>query len=205
MRVICLDLEGVLVPEIWIGLAERTGIDDLRVTTREVADYDELMRHRLAVLDREGLGMRDVQAVIDGLEPLPGAIEFLDGLREAHQVIILSDTFYPFAGPLMRRLGNPTLFAHDLAISSQGKITGYRLRIPDQKTAGVRALQSLNFQVIASGDSRNDTGMLAQADRGIFFRPPQELVAERPEFPVAHDYGELAELIAMAEDELDTR
>ncbi len=192
MIVACLDLEGVLVPEIWINVAERTGIAELRRTTRDEPDYDVLMRARLAILDRHKLGLREIQAVIDTLEPLPGALEFLDRLRERHQVLILSDTFYDFAKPLMRKLGFPALFAHDLVVEpSSGRITGYRLRMPDQKRQSVEHLRALAFRVIAAGDSYNDTSMLAAAHAGILFRPPANVIAEFPQFPVTLDYTAL--------------
>jgi len=189
--VACLDLEGVLVPEIWINVAERTGIAELRRTTRDEPDYDKLMRARLAILDRHKLGIREIQAVIDTLEPLPGALDFIGWLRERFQVLILSDTFYPFAGPLMRKLGHPTLFANDLEIEPSGRIANYRLRMPDQKRASVERLRDLRFQVIAAGDSYNDTSMLLAAHAGILFRPPPNVAAVVPQFPVTREYGEL--------------
>jgi len=189
--VACLDLEGVLVPEIWINVAERTGIPELRRTTRDEPDYDKLMRGRLEILDRKKLGIREIQAVIEGLEPLPGALDFLDWLRERFQVLILSDTFYDFARPLLRKLGSPTLFAHDLEIEPSGRIATYRLRMADQKRASVERLHDLRFRVIAAGDSYNDTSMLLAADAGILFRPPPNVVAEFPQFPVAREYSEL--------------
>jgi phosphoserine/homoserine phosphotransferase len=188
----CLDLEGVLVPEIWINVAERTGIAALRRTTRDEPDYDKLMRGRLAILDERKLKLADIQAVIETLEPLEGALEFLGWLRERHQVLILSDTFYQFAQPLMRKLGFPTLFAHDLVIDAAGRIAGYRLRMADQKRHSVERLRDLRFQVIAAGDSYNDTSMLSAADAGILFRPPANVIAEFPQFPVTTDYTELA-------------
>lgn len=191
MHVLCLDLEGVLVPEIWIGVAERTGIDALRITTRDEPDYDKLMRHRLAILERERLGLPDVQAVIEAMGPLPGARAFLDWARERLQVLILSDTFYDFARPLMRQLGWPTLFCHRLVIGPDGRIEDYRLRMKDQKREAVRALHGLRFRVIAAGDSYNDTSMLAEADVGILFRPPDNVVRDFPQFPVTHDYDAL--------------
>lgn len=191
MHVLCLDLEGVLVPEIWIGVAERTGIPELRVTTREEPDYDKLMRRRLAILEREGLGLPDVQAVIDALGPLPGARAFLDWARERAQILILSDTFYEFARPLMRQLGWPTLFCNRLVVDADGRILDYRMRQPDPKRQAVRALHGLNFRVVAAGDSYNDTAMLAEADAGILFRPPDNVVREFPQFPVTRDYDEL--------------
>jgi len=189
--VACLDLEGVLVPEIWINVAERTGIAALRRTTRDEPDYDKLMRGRLAILDEHRLGLREIREVIGGLEPLPGALAFLDWLRERFQVLILSDTFYDFAGPLMKKLGHPTLFAHDLEIEPSGRISGYRLRLADQKRLSVEHLRQLRFRVIAAGDSYNDTAMLAAAHAGILFRPPANVAAEFPQFPVTREYAEL--------------
>lgn len=191
MEMACLDLEGVLVPEIWVNVAERTGVDDLRLTTRDIADYDELMTHRLAVMRREGLGLADVQEVIATLTPLPGAADFLQWLRENFQVLILSDTFYQFAQPLMAQLGYPTLWCHDLEVDDAGRISAYRLRMPNQKYHAVRALQQLNLRCIAAGDSYNDTAMLLQAEAGILFDPPDAVIAEFPSLPVARGYGEL--------------
>ncbi|MFQ5515336.1 MAG: bifunctional phosphoserine phosphatase/homoserine phosphotransferase ThrH [Myxococcota bacterium] len=191
MIVACLDLEGVLVPEIWISVAERTGIAELRRTTRDEPDYDRLMRGRLRLLEEHGLGLRDIERVIEGLEPLEGAREFLDWLRERYPVIILSDTFYGFAGPLMHKLGHPTLFCHDLVVDESGRIRDYVLRLPDQKRASIRALRELHFATVAAGDSYNDTTMLAEADAGILFRPPPNVVAEFPQFPVTREYPEL--------------
>ncbi len=202
MHVLCLDLEGVLVPEIWIGVAERTGLAELRITTRDEPDYDKLMRHRLAILEREGLGLPDLQQVIDALGPLPGAREFLDWARERVQVLILSDTFYEFAQPLMRQLGWPTLFCHRLLIGAGGRIENYRLRQPDQKREAVRALHGLRFRVIAAGDSYNDTAMLAEADAGILFSPPDNVIREFPQFPVTRDYVELRAAVEAALAEL---
>ena len=191
MIVACLDLEGVLVPEIWINVAERTGIDALRRTTRDQPDYDLLMKQRLEILARSGLGLPDIQAVIGGLRPLDGAVEFLDWLRASFQVIILSDTFYQFAAPLMRQLGFPTLLCHDLEVGRDGRIVDYHIRLPDQKRLAVRAFHGLNFKVIASGDSYNDTSMLGEADAGILFQPPDNVVKEFPQFPVTRSYAEL--------------
>jgi phosphoserine/homoserine phosphotransferase len=187
----CLDLEGVLVPEIWIAVAERTGIAALRRTTRDEPDYDRLMRARLAILDEHRLGLADLQAVIATLEPLDGALAFLEWLRSRTQVILLSDTFEQFATPLLRRLGWPTLFCNRLEVTPDGRITGYRLRIPDGKRRAVEALRALAFRVVAAGDSYNDTTMLAAADAGILFRPPANVIADFPEFPVATTYAEL--------------
>jgi phosphoserine/homoserine phosphotransferase len=178
----CLDLEGVLVPEIWIAFAERTGIDELRATTRDVPDYDVLMKQRLRLLDQHGLKIGDIQAVIASLEPLPGALEFVDWLRERFQVIILSDTFYEFSQPLMRQLRWPTLFCHKLVVDESGRVVDYKLRQKDPKRASVQALHSLNYRVIAAGDSYNDTTMLAEADVGILIHAPQNVIDEFPQF-----------------------
>lgn len=187
----CLDLEGVLIPEIWIAFAEKTGIEQLRLTTRDIPDYDELMRGRLKILDNHKLKLDDIQKVIGTLEPLDGAKAFLDWLKSEFQVIILSDTFYQFAGPLMAQLDYPTLFCNELVVEDSGRIADYRLRQPDGKTKAVAALKSLNFRVIASGDSYNDTGMLKEADAGIFFKPPEPITKEFPQFPVTHTFDEL--------------
>ena len=192
----CLDLEGVLIPEIWIAVAEKTGIKKLRLTTRDIPDYDELMRGRLKILDEHNLKLADIQEVIGTLSPLEGAKEFLDWLKSEFQVIILSDTFYQFAGPLMEKLEHPTLFCNELIVNDDGCITNYRLRQPDGKTKAVTALKGLNFQVIAAGDSYNDTGMLKVADAGILFRPPDNVVEEFPQFPVTHTYDEFKKTLA---------
>ena len=194
--VACLDLEGVLVPEIWIGVSERTGIAALRRTTRDEPDYDKLMRGRLAILDEHRLGLPDIQAVIDGMAPLEGAIAFLDWLRSRTQVIILSDTFAEFAQPLMRKLGWPTLFCNGLDVEPSGRIAGYRLRIADGKRRAVEALRALAFRVVAAGDSYNDTTMLGAADAGILFRPPANVAAEFPQFPVTTTYDALRDAFA---------
>ena len=191
MELACLDLEGVLVPEIWIHFAERTGIEELRLTTRDIPDYDELMKRRLGILEREGLGLADIQDVIAGLSPLPGAKDCLDWLRERFQVLILSDTFYEFAEPLMRQLGWPTLFCHKLETNESGRIVDYHLRQADPKRRAIKALHELNFRIIASGDSYNDTTMLGEADAGILFRPPDNVSSEFPQYPVATSYEEL--------------
>ncbi|HWP67572.1 MAG TPA: bifunctional phosphoserine phosphatase/homoserine phosphotransferase ThrH [Candidatus Limnocylindria bacterium] len=199
----CLDLEGVLVPEIWINVAERTGIAALRRTTRDEPDYDALMRYRLAILDEHRLTLRDIQDVIAGMRPLEGALGFLDWLRERTQVVILSDTFAEFAAPLMRQLGWPTLFCHALEVDAAQRITGYRLRIDDSKRRAVEALRGLNFRVVAAGDSYNDTSMLAAADAGILFRPPQNVIDDFPQFPVTRTYDELrAAFVAASAGEL---
>lgn len=187
----CLDLEGVLIPEIWINVAERTGIEALRRTTREEPDYDVLMQYRLGILDEHGISLGQIQEVIDGMGPLEGAGEFLDWLRARAQVIILSDTFYQFAQPLMRQLGYPCLFCHALEVNSEDRVTGYKLRIDDGKRRAVEALRAQNFRVVASGDSYNDTTMLGVADAGILFRPPDNVIEEFPQYPVCRTYEEL--------------
>ena len=197
MELACLDLEGVLVPEIWINVAERTGIAALRLTTRDVPDYDELMRGRLALLDQHGLKLSDIQRVIAGMGPLEGAREFLDWLRERFQVVILSDTYYEFAMPLMRQLGWPALFCHRLEVADD-RVVGYTLRQADSKREAVRAFHALNFRVIAAGDSYNDTAMLAEAEAGILFRPPQNVIDEFPQFPVARTFDEMREAFRRA-------
>ena len=191
MLVACLDLEGVLVPEIWINVALRTGIADLERTTRDEPDYDKLMQQRMSILDRHGLKLADIQRGIGAMEPLEGAEGFLDWLRERFQVLILSDTFDQFSKPLMQKLGWPTLFCNTLEIDASGRIAGYRLRQTDGKRRAVEALQSLAFRVIAAGDSYNDTAMLAAADGGVLFRPPDNVVREFPQFPVTKTYDEL--------------
>jgi len=191
VRIVCLDLEGVLVPEIWIEFAERTGIPELRRTTRDEPDYDVLMKYRLDILAKHRLGLPDIQKVIAEMGPLPGARAFLDGLRETYQVVILSDTFYEFAYPLMRQLGWPTLFCHGLEVDAEGVITDYRLRMADQKREAVKRFRELNLTVVAAGDSYNDTAMLGAAHAGILFCPPENVVREFPQFPVTHDYAAL--------------
>lgn len=191
MQVVCLDLEGVLVPEIWIAFAERTGIPEFRRTTRDEPDYDKLMRFRLGLLREKGLKLADIQAVIAGMAPMDGAKAFLDDLRSRFQVIILSDTFYEFADPLMQQLGRPTLFCHRLETDADGFVAAYHLRQPNQKFHAVNALKGLNFQVIAAGDSYNDTGMLGAADAGFFIHPPESITKQFPQYPVNHSYAEL--------------
>jgi len=198
MQVVCLDLEGVLIPEIWIAFAERTGISEFRRTTRDEPDYNVLMRWRLDLLRQHGLKLKDIQDVIAGMTPMEGARDFLDELRSRYQVIILSDTFYEFADPMMRQLGRPTLFCHRLEIDDEGFVADYRLRQPDQKRRAVNALKDLNFQVIAAGDSYNDTGMLQAADAGFFIHPPANIVEEFPQYPVNYSYAELKAAIDAA-------
>ncbi len=200
MELACLDLEGVLVPEIWIEFAERTGIDALRATTRDIPDYDVLMKQRLVLLDQHNLKIADIQEVIAGLSPLPGAIEFVDWLRERFQVIILSDTFYEFSQPLMRQLGWPTLFCHRLITDGDGRVVDYKLRQEDPKRASVKAFHGLNYKVIAAGDSYNDTSMLSEADVGILFHAPQNLIDEFPQFTAVHGFDDLKREFLKASD-----
>ena len=198
MQVLCLDMEGVLVPEIWIEFSKRTGIDEFSRTTRDEPDYDKLMRWRIALLARHGLKLPDIQDVIAGMGPLPGAREFLDEMRERFQVVILSDTFYEFADPLMRQLGRPTLFCHRLLVDADGTVRDYKLRQPDQKRRAVEALKSLNYRVLAAGDSYNDTGMLLAADAGFFIHAPPAIAAQFPQFPVTNSYAELKAAVEAA-------
>lgn len=187
----CLDLEGVLIPEIWINVSEKTKIKELSLTTRDISDYDVLMKKRLQILADNQLTLKDIQEVIATLKPLKGAKDFLDWLKSEFQVIILSDTFYEFAKPLMKQLDYPCLFCHQLEVDQDDKITDYKIRLKDQKKESVKALQKLNFQVIASGDSYNDTAMLTQAEAGILFCPPDNVIREFPQFPLAKNYEEL--------------
>lgn len=198
MYVACLDLEGVLVPEIWINVAKKTGIADLSRTTRDEPDYDKLMRQRIAILDRHGLKLGDIQQAIGTMEPLEGAQDFLDWLREGYPVLILSDTFDQFSLPLMRKLGYPTLFCNTLEVDGAGRIAGYQLRQRDGKRRAVEALRSLEFRVIAAGDSYNDTTMLGEADAGILFRPPDNVAREFSQFPVTRSYDELRDAFVRA-------
>ena len=193
--IVTLDLEGVLVPEIRIAFAEKTGIEQLKLTTRDIPDYDELMTGRLAILNEHGLKLADIQEVIGTLAPLEGAKAFLDELRSITQVVILSDTFLEFAKPLMEQLAWPTIFCHDLEIDAEGRVANYRLRQPDQKRKAVAAFRSLNYRVIAAGDSYNDTTMLGEADTGFLFRSPDNVKAEFPQFRSAEEYDELMGLI----------
>ena len=199
MLVVCLDLEGGLLPEVWINVAERTGIPELRITTREEPDYDKLMRYRLDILDSNGLTIDDITNVIERMQPLDGAVEFLDWLRSNWQVIILSDTFSQFAGPMMDKLGRLTLFCHTLEIDEDSRrITDLSIRLEVQKCRTVEALRAMNFNVIASGDSYNDTTMLAAANAGILINPPQNVADEFPQYPVATNYTELRDAIQQA-------
>ncbi|MDO6681020.1 MULTISPECIES: bifunctional phosphoserine phosphatase/homoserine phosphotransferase ThrH [unclassified Oceanobacter] len=191
MEIACLDLEGVLVPEIWIEFANKTGIEALKATTRDIPDYDVLMQQRLGLLKQHGLKIQDIQDVIATLSPLEGAAEFVDWLRERFQVIILSDTFYEFSQPLMRQLGFPTLFCHRLITDEAGNVVDYKLRQADPKRQSIRALQTIYYRTIAAGDSYNDTTMLAEADAGILFHAPQNVIDEFPQFPAVHTYDDL--------------
>jgi len=191
VEIACLDLEGVLVPEIWIEFAKVTGIESLKATTRDIPDYDVLMKQRIRILEENNLGLKEIQDVIATLKPLDGAVEFVDWLRERFQVIILSDTFYEFSQPLMRQLGFPTLLCHRLNVDERGRVVGYTLRQKDPKRQSVLALKTLYYRVIAAGDSYNDTTMLGEADKGILFHAPQNVIEQFPQFPAVHTYEDL--------------
>ena len=194
MRIVCLDLEGVLVPEIWIAFAEKTGVSELTRTTRDEPDYDVLMHYRLDILRQNGFTLSQIQEVIYTLDPLPGALEFIEELRSKYELIILSDTFREFAGPLMSKLGFPTLFCHELEITND-RINAIKLRLPDHKRKSVQYLQKLNFEVVAAGDSYNDLGMLKTADHCMLFNPPDQLVQEYPDMRVGRNYNQLMSFI----------
>ncbi len=196
MHIVCLDFEGVIIPEIWKGVAQLTEIDELNRTTRDEPIYSKLMDYRLEILDKHGIGMQEVQQVIDNLEPLEGAKSFLDWLRSETQVIILSDTFFEFAKPLLKKLDFPTIFCHSLEIEESGRIAGYRLRQDDQKRIAVQGLKSMNYQILSAGDSYNDLSMLEEAHQGVFFCPPDSIVEEYPQYPVTRTYAELAAQIS---------
>lgn len=198
MELVCLDLEGVLIPEIWIAFAEKTGIEALRATTRDIPDYDVLMKQRLRILDEHGYGLPDIQQVIETLDPLPGSVEFVEWLRPRFQVVILSDTFYEFAMPLMKKLGYPTLFCHRLETDEKGRVVNYVLRQKDPKRMSVKAFHGLYYHVIAAGDSYNDTTMLAEANAGILFHAPENVIREFPQFPAVHSYDDLKQEILKA-------
>ena len=191
MYIVCADMEGIFTPEIWINVAKRTGIDELKLTTRDISDYDVLMKKRLAILDKHGLKLQDIQAVISEMAPLDGALDFLNWLRSQLQVIIVSDTYVEFAGPLLEKLGWPTLFCNTLAVAADGSISGYILRQNDGKRKVAMGLQKLNYKVIAIGDSYNDITMLTASEKAILFRPPANVKSEYPQFPVAMTYAEL--------------
>lgn len=191
MNIVCLDMEGVLVPEIWIAFAEASGIPELKRTTRDEPDYDKLMRYRLAILKEHGLGLKEIQTTIEKIDPMPGAKEFLDELRTMTQVIILSDTFTQFAAPLMRKLGYPTIFCNTLEVAPDGEITGYRMRVEKSKLTTVKALQSIGFETIASGDSYNDLGMIEAGKAGFWFKSPASIKDAYPQYPAYEEYDEL--------------
>ena len=191
MNIVCLDMEGVLVPEIWIAFAEESGIPELKKTTRDEPDYDKLMKYRLSILKEHGLGLKEVQATIAKIDPMPGAKEFLDELRSVTQVIILSDTFTQFAGPLMEKLGLPTIFCNTLEVADDGEITGFKMRVENSKLTTVKALQSIGFETIASGDSFNDLGMIKASKAGFLFKSTEQIKADNPNIPAFEEYDEL--------------
>lgn len=198
MNIVCLDMEGVLVPEIWIAFSEATGIPELRRTTRDEPDYDKLMKFRIGILKEHGLGLKEIQQTIAGIDVMPGAKEFLDSLREVTQVIILSDTFEQFAGPLMKKLGMPTIFCNTLEVAENGEITGFRMRVKDSKLATVKALQSIGFDTIASGDSFNDLAMIKASKAGFLFRSTEQIKHDHPELPAFEEYDGLLAAIKAA-------
>jgi len=198
MNIVCLDLEGVLVPEIWIAFAEACGVPELKRTTRDEPDYDKLMKYRLGILKEHGLGLKEIQATIATIDPMPGAKEFLDALREVSQVIILSDTFTQFAAPLMKKLGMPTIFCNTLEVAENGEITGYRMRCEKSKLTTVRALQSIGYETIASGDSYNDLGMILNSKAGFLFRSTEQIKKDYPDLPAFEEYDDLLEAIKKA-------
>lgn len=198
MEIVCLDLEGVLVPEIWIAFAEETGIPELKRTTRDEPDYDKLMKYRLNILKEHGLGLKEIQETIAKIDPMPGAKEFLDELRSMTQVIIISDTFTQFAAPLMKKLGWPTIFCNSLEVAENGEITGYRMRVENSKYSTVKALQSIGFETIASGDSHNDLGMIKASKAGFLFKSTEQIKKDNPELPAYETYDELMEAIKKA-------
>ena len=198
MNIVCLDLEGVLVPEIWVAFAEETGIPELKKTTRDEPDYDKLMKWRLGILKEHGLGLKERQETIAKINPMPGAKEFLDELRSMTQVIIISDTFTQFAAPLMKKLGWPTIFCNSLEVAEDGEITGYRMRVENSKYSTVKALQSIGFETIASGDSHNDLGMIKASKAGFLFKSTEQIKKDNPELPAYETYDELMEAIKKA-------
>ena len=198
MEIVCLDLEGVLVPEIWIAFAEETGIPELKRTTRDEPDYDKLMKYRIGILKEHGLGLKEIQETIAKIDPMPGAKEFLDELRSMTQVIIISDTFTQFAAPLMKKLGWPTIFCNSLEVAEDGEITGYRMRVENSKYSTVKALQSIGFETIASGDSHNDLGMIKASKAGFLFKSTEQIKKDNPELPAYETYDELMEAIKKA-------
>jgi phosphoserine/homoserine phosphotransferase len=195
MYVICSDLEGVFVPEVWINVANKTGIEELRLTTRDISDYDVLMKGRIKILRERGLTLKDIQDVIDTIQPLPGALDFIAWAKERTQLIVVSDTFIQFADPMMKKLGRPTIFCHTLVIDENNMIVDYKLRQKDPKRKTAEALQGMNYQVIGMGDSYNDINMLKQSEIGILFRPPDNVIKDYPQFPVVHDYDALKRIL----------
>ena len=198
MNIVCLDLEGVLVPEIWIAFSEATGIPELRRTTRDEPDYDKLMKFRIGILKEHGLGLKEIQDTIATIDPMPGAKEFLDELRSITQVLILSDTFSQFAGPLMKKLGNPTIFCNELEVAENGEITGFKMRCEKSKLSTVKALQSIGFETIASGDSHNDLAMILASKAGFLFKSTEQIKADYPQLPAYETYDELLAAIKAA-------
>ena len=198
MNIVCLDLDGVLVPEIWVAFAEETGIPELKKTTRDEPDYDKLMKWRLGILKEHGLGLKEIQETIAKIDPMPGAKEFLDELRSMTQVIIISDTFTQFAAPLMKKLGWPTIFCNSLEVAENGEITGYRMRVENSKYSTVKALQSIGFETIASGDSHNDLGMIKASKAGFLFKSTEQIKKDNPELPAYETYEKLMEAIKKA-------
>ncbi len=196
MKILVADLEGVFLPEIWVNVAKKTGIEELKLTTRDISDYDVLMTKRLSILDEHNLTLKDIQDVIASLDPLDGAKQMLDWIRKRTQIIILSDTFEEFAGPLMEKLDFPALLCHNLTVDATDRITGYNLRIDNQKARAVKALQGLNYHVIAFGDSYNDTGMILEADQGFFFKPPESITKDFPDIPITRSYEELKVMLS---------
>lgn len=198
MNIVCLDLEGVLVPEIWIAFAEESGIPELKKTTRDEPDYDKLMKYRINILKEHGLGLKEIQNTIEKIEPMPGAKEFLDQLKELTQVVIISDTFTQFAAPLMKKLGYPTIFCNELIVSESGEITGYKMRVEKSKYTTVKALQSIGFETIAAGDSYNDLGMILESKKGILFRSTEQIKMDYPQLPSCNEYCDLLASIKSA-------
>ncbi|MDM8538063.1 bifunctional phosphoserine phosphatase/homoserine phosphotransferase ThrH [Desulfobacterales bacterium HSG17] len=203
MYIVCSDLEGVFVPEIWINVAEKTGIEELRLTTRDISDYNVLMKKRLSILEKNNLKIKDITDVIATMKPLDGALEFIDWVRSQIPLIVVSDTFVQFAGPLMKQLGWPTLFCNELVIEKDGTVSDYKLRQQDGKRKVAQALKTMNYKIIAMGDSYNDITMIKEAEHGILFRPPENVIAEFPEFPVVSKYDELKPILEkiLAQDE----
>lgn len=195
MHIVCCDLEGVWVPEVWINVSKKTGIDELKFTTRDIKDYDELMQYRIGILDKYNLKLNDIQEVIATIRPIEGALEMLKWIKSVTRLVVVSDTFIEFADPLLRQLNYPLLFCHSLKVDRDGRITGYKLRQKDPKRQVIRALKSLNYTVIAFGDSYNDISMIQEAHKAFLYKPPQNVVSDYPEFPVATNYDEMKELL----------